>query len=232
MNERYNNIKECMEKYQPRTIVEIGTWNGSRAMQMAATMKSYESDIHKMFYYGFDVFESANDELREREMHVKGSTNLRVATKNLKTTGMSFILVKGDTNETLKEFTLERKIDFFYIDGGHSIGTIQNDWDFVAKNMTPDSFVLFDDYYPDNEDFGCKSLVDGLMGSSGGYSESYGDDDDDEDEVVSRFSYSRKSKRSRKSSSKYNVELLEPVDEIAKDGGEILKIQMVLVTMQ
>ena len=79
----------------------------------------------------------------------------------IKPTGADIALVKGNTKETLKEYTAGA--DFYYIDGGHSEETINNDWHYVSEAMHKDSVALFDDYYKGGpEGMGCNRLVDGL----------------------------------------------------------------------
>ena len=38
-------------------------------------------------------------------------------------------------------------VDFIFIDGGHAIKTIDNDWKHCSKLMKKNSLVIFDDYY-------------------------------------------------------------------------------------
>ena len=54
--------------------------------------------------------------------------------------------------------------DFIYIDGGHSLETIRNDWTYSEKLMAPDGTVVFDDYYPNETSRGAKPMVDELLG--------------------------------------------------------------------
>lgn len=72
-------------------------------------------------------------------------------------------LIQGDTTKTLKKFVkLNEKIDLIFIDGGHSIKTIQSDWDNVKKIMTNKTVVIFDDYYHDDniiKKFGCNKTI-------------------------------------------------------------------------
>lgn len=112
------------------------------------------------FYYGFDVFEDGNVELNNKEMNGKGLCQMEQAKSNL--VGIQHKLYKGLTKDTLPAFKYENiKADFAFIDGGHSIETIQNDWGHVKDCMTPGGVVVFDDYYSLNypEGFGCNEVV-------------------------------------------------------------------------
>jgi Methyltransferase domain len=54
------------------------------------------------------------------------------------------------------------KYDLIYIDGGHSLDTVAADWENAKNMMTPDSVVIFDDYFDEIPWIGCKVLIDGL----------------------------------------------------------------------
>ena len=73
-------------------------------------------------------------------------------------------LFKGFTYKTLPTFN--KKIDLIFIDGGHSIKTIANDWYYVKKMMHKNTNVIFDDYYSSNKriikKFGCNNIVNQL----------------------------------------------------------------------
>jgi len=52
-----------------------------------------------------------------------------------------------------------------WLDGGHSIETIQSDWDNIKRCLVEDAVVFFDDYYTgpiDTERYGCNKIVQGL----------------------------------------------------------------------
>jgi len=65
---RYTQLIPIIEKLKPATIVEIGTWNGQRAIMMATEALKHQDKVH---YTGFDLFEDATDETDERELNVK-----------------------------------------------------------------------------------------------------------------------------------------------------------------
>ena len=47
------------------------------------------------------------------------------------------------------------QMDFIYIDGGHSLETIKNDWDYTKNLMHKGTIVLFDDYWQNKIDGIC-----------------------------------------------------------------------------
>ena len=62
-----------------------------------------------------------------------------------------------------KKFSPDRYIDFVFIDGGHSVETIESDWNYIKHLMGKQTVVVFDDYYENRDDFGCKKLIDNLQ---------------------------------------------------------------------
>ena len=65
---RYGQLATLVRSYNPNKIVEIGTWNGGRAIEMA--LASFEK-IDKFHYIGFDLFEEATDETDKLELNIK-----------------------------------------------------------------------------------------------------------------------------------------------------------------
>ena len=51
---RYAKNAELIRHFKPKTILETGTWNGGRAIEMA--LASFEN-TDTVEYYGFDLFE-------------------------------------------------------------------------------------------------------------------------------------------------------------------------------
>ena len=75
-------------------------------------------------------------------------------------------LYKGNTKITLKNNLNNKKINFIFIDGGHSIKTISNDWKNCIKFLNKETTIVFDDYYVSNhkiiKKFGCNNLINNL----------------------------------------------------------------------
>lgn len=157
MTMRYNQLLSAVRAKQPKTILEIGTWNGMRALQMLTLCPTAK-------YYGFDLFEDANEQTDSEELNVKKHHALTMVADKL--AGFDVVLIKGNTRETLKNFNPPEKIDFVWLDGGHSVGTIKSDWENVQRVIAPDAWVFFDDYIAgpaiDTTRFGCNEIVKGL----------------------------------------------------------------------
>ena len=155
---RYFCLSKEVAKLKPKTILEIGTHNGRSASIMMQEAVKHNPYVK---YFGFDLFEDMTEELAVEEHHGKKLPSMSIASQKLASYDVTFF--KGNTKETLSEFTPETPIDFVFIDGGHSVETIQSDWDNVKRLISDSSVVVFDDYYKEREDVGCKSVVDSLQ---------------------------------------------------------------------
>jgi len=152
---RYDQLIAAVRTKNPKSILEVGTWNGVRATEML-------NICHGATYYGFDLFEDATLDTDAEEMNVKAHNYMSSVLDRL--TGFDVHLFKGNTRETLARFN--EKVDFVWLDGGHSVETIRSDWENVKRCLNEDAWVFFDDYYTgpeiDIEKFGCNLIVKDL----------------------------------------------------------------------
>lgn len=164
---RYIELLNLVKQENPARIIEIGTWNGHRAVQMC------KGGVIK--YVGFDLFEEATLATDEEEKNVKNHNSMDSVYKLFIANNVDGFLVRGNTNKTLPKYYEENpdiKFDFAWIDGGHAVATIENDWTYVSKMMNPGGLVVFDDYYFDSSEenldiWGCNRLVDTLDATIG-----------------------------------------------------------------
>lgn len=165
--QRYLEIPRLVRLVRPKSIIEIGTWNGIRAIEMAKAALKYNT----VYYRGYDLFEDATPETNEEEMNVKKNYTLQQVSDFLgkfkeENPDFTFDLIKGNTRETLEK----DKADFVFIDGGHSVETIQSDYDAVKESP----YILFDDYYDIDgngkianiEKFGCNKIIESIKDRS------------------------------------------------------------------
>lgn len=155
---RYDLLIQLAAQKKPNVLVEIGTHKGARAKLLKD---------HCEWYYGFDLWESGNDEIDKAESNGKGRSSKEQAKESL--AGAYFQLWEGNTRETLPLFYKNKNgarmglIDFAWIDGGHSVETIASDWHWISQMLAPGAVVVFDDYYePEREGFGCNRIVAGI----------------------------------------------------------------------
>jgi predicted O-methyltransferase YrrM len=139
--------------------MEIGVWNGYQAFHMIKTCLKRSPNVS---YYGFDLFEEMNEQ-KYIEEWAKQPPHSRDVSKLLNRTKGNIYLYKGDTQVTLPKHIKDLPVmDFVFIDGGHSLKTIKNDWSHVKKLMGQKTIVIFDDYWIGDPQQGCKRLIDEL----------------------------------------------------------------------
>ena len=154
---RYSCIIDEINKCHPSTILEVGTHRANTAIAMIKAAMQHKDDV---YYYGFDLFDFLTEEMAIEEHHGKSFPNLVSA--KFKLADYPHTLIMGNTQKTLPKFKPDRPIDFVFIDGGHSVETIQSDWNSIKQLMHKDTVVIFDDYYENTDETGCKSIVDSL----------------------------------------------------------------------
>lgn len=153
---RYDTLLKLIDLFKPKTIVETGTWRGSNAARMISAAQRHNSEIS---YIGYDLFEEANPETDQSEFNVKPHYRMSDVEQALKRTGAEIVLIKGNTRQTL----ISAQADFAFIDGGHSLETINHDYEALKTSKV----IVFDDYYtsdengriPDIEQLGCNKIV-------------------------------------------------------------------------
>ena len=118
---RYSFLLFLILINKPKSILEIGVYNGIRAKEMIEAAKVFNLKID---YYGFDLFEIMNDDILNNELSKMPLSEISVKKFLSKTANIK--LFKGYSQTTLKNFN--EKVDFIFIDGGHKIETIKNDW--------------------------------------------------------------------------------------------------------
>lgn len=163
---RYAQILSVIDEVKPQIIFEVGTWNGKRAIDMVERALMHTLSVH---YVGFDLFQESTYETDQREFNVKKTLHTQEIDRSFnrfqsKVGGKRFTyeLVKGDTRETMKAWD-GSIADLVWLDGGHSIETIDNDYRALHRSKE----ILFDDYYtpdesgdcPDIEKYGCNKIV-------------------------------------------------------------------------
>tara|TARA_R110000803_G_scaffold50086_1_gene104042 strand:- start:1046 stop:2566 length:1521 start_codon:yes stop_codon:yes gene_type:complete len=154
---RYQKNAELIRHFKPNNILETGTWNGGRAIEMALAAFENENLVN---YYGFDLFEDATIETDKEEFNVKSHNTLEAVEKRLeefknkmaeKNKTFNYFLTKGNTREELKVdnlFDYLPPIDYAFIGGGNSIKTTQSDYD-CLKHVP---VVVIDNYFSKDED--------------------------------------------------------------------------------
>ncbi len=156
---RYHHLFDTIHATHAQHIFEIGVWNGKRGVEMIKEAQKHASDVS---YYGFDLFEDLGNEGYIAELSKMPPTEAEVRTL-LESTGARVTLFRGNTLETLpKNAPTLPVMDFIFIDGGHSVETILSDWNSIQNLIGKNTVVLFDDYWRNRTDAGCKVVVDAI----------------------------------------------------------------------
>jgi hypothetical protein len=172
---RYRQLTDALMRMSAHTLVEVGTWNGNRARELAsAALRGSRSIV----YHGFDLFEDLTDAELEAELSKRPPSRAEVEASldrfrlalslRLRRRRFEFELHQGYTRETLPTFRRANpdfRADFVFIDGGHKVETIASDWGNCSRLVAADGVIFLDDYYGNeklSERFGCNQLVAAL----------------------------------------------------------------------
>ena len=154
---RYSIILSTIFYYKPKSIIEIGVYRGVRAKEMIQAAQIFNKNIE---YFGFDLFEMINKKIQRKEL-----SKIPYSKKDIKNNLSKYAkvrLFKGYTSKTLDKLK-NKKVDLIFIDGGHRLDTIKNDWYKSIKFQKKNTIIIFDDYYLDNKkiirNFGCNLVV-------------------------------------------------------------------------
>jgi len=161
---RYGHMLALFRQHNPRNMIEIGVWRGDRTVHFISSGNALKK------YVGFDLFEGMNNDKYQQESmghcvpHAKEMVMARIHPIAIQR-GCKVELIAGKTEETLPEFVGQNagQFDFIYIDGGHSLETVANDWEFSKQLLAPRGLAIFDDYYLNDDSRGAKPLIDALL---------------------------------------------------------------------
>ena len=162
---RYFSIFLHILKNKPIYICEVGVYAGERSNEIIKLSGILNNN--KTVYYGFDLFEDItikkiNDEFSKQPLHINKIKEML----NKNSYCNKFYLIKGDTVNTLKEYDFKNKLDLVFIDGGHSIQTINSDFMNLIKKIKEKGIIILDDYYSINkkiiEKAGCNVLINNI----------------------------------------------------------------------
>ena len=158
--QRYAIIPKIISFYKRSNLLEVGTWNGARAVEMVIGALEKNDTVH---YTGFDLFNKATDETDVKEFNSKAHTSKKEVEKRLTDFSkavakdgkkFTFCLFEGDSKETLKILQNKDycnihniKPDFAYIDGGHSVETCRSDYNYLKHVPV----IVFDDFFTTDE---------------------------------------------------------------------------------
>jgi len=183
LNEEWGNLLlKLISEKKPKHFLEVGVFCGVTSRNICELL----NNIHQgeFSYTGFDLFgEKINKTLNEIEpeyiknqkfsnpfKHIyynlllkENLNSTESIQKFLKKFKKNINLVRGDTNKTLKLANLS-KIDFAFIDGGHSYETTYNDLNVLYSSMKNRSkTIVCDDYIDASHITDVKKAVDDFV---------------------------------------------------------------------
>ncbi|OUX54513.1 MAG: methyltransferase [Pelagibacteraceae bacterium TMED287] len=155
-----------LKKYKPKNFLEIGVFCGVTARNTCDYLSKEHNN--EFSYIGVDFFgeenldKSSTDEIKPSFLKKHRFSNplkniyynfikreninsLESVTKFLKKYEQNVKLVQGDTNTVLKNLDLS-KIDYAFVDGGHSYNTVLNDLNLLYQKLGSNKVLLCDDY--------------------------------------------------------------------------------------
>lgn len=168
---RYGHLFRLADEFRRKTsclrFLEIGTWHGDRACQLARHWFSIGGD--RFHYDGLDWFEHLPEDRKVEELSKPGPQPFaeQVALKLKSVPGMEFRLFVGDTRITVPYLVrgVLSEADLIFLDGGHSLHTIRSDWNNLSFLVRKGAVMLLDDYYENYPHAGCRRLVEELADS-------------------------------------------------------------------
>lgn len=135
----HRDFVRIVRELKPEKILEIGVNRGHGAERM---IKALDGEVD---YYGVDFFDKFSQNVILAKLTALGCRGIK--------------LFKGDSREVLPMIVPGLpKMNFIYIDGGHSYDVCKSDWENVKPLLRPGTVVMFDDYLKSGTDV--KRVVD------------------------------------------------------------------------
>ena len=161
-----NKLIELVNQKKPNHFLEIGVFCGVTSRNICEFLNLIHNG--NFTYTGIDLFSNESEDNNEKKpayiKHQKFSNPLKhhyynlIINENLNSleSVKKFLinfedqvtLYKGNSNKVLKNLNIE-KIDFTFIDGGHSYQTTLNDLEIVYQNMKGRKGTIVCDDYQD-----------------------------------------------------------------------------------
>ena len=183
LNKEWGNLLlKIISEKKPKHFLEVGVFCGVTSRNICELLNNIHGDDFS--YIGFDLFgEKTDQELNEVEpeyiknqkfsnplKHIfynlllkENLNSIASIEKFLKKFKNNINLVRGDTNKTLIQTDLS-KIDFAFIDGGHSYKTTYNDLSMLYSSMMNKSkTIVCDDYIDASNITEVKKAVDDFV---------------------------------------------------------------------
>ena len=155
-----NFLLRHIEKIKPKNFLEIGVFHGVTSRNVCEILYSLHGSDFK--FTGIDLF--SNDEKVLRDEYAPKTTfsnplktiyynfiirsdpyNIKSVNKLLRKFEKNINIIKGNSNDVLKEINLDG-IDYVFLDGGHKYETVKNDLENLTQIVNNKGAILCDDY--------------------------------------------------------------------------------------
>ena len=144
---------------KPKNFLEIGVFHGVTARNVCELLRSIHKSDFK--YIGLDLFEKNIENENEiipntkfnnllkkiyfKYILKKDPYSIEAVSHLLKKFKENIYLLKGNSNKLLKKIDMS-KIDYVFIDGGHTYETVKNDLYYSKTVLKNNGTILCDDY--------------------------------------------------------------------------------------
>ena len=155
-----NFLLRHIEQLRPKNFLEVGVFHGVTSRNVCEILYSLHGNNFK--FTGIDLFLD-NDEVLKDEYVPKTTFsnplktiyynfiirsdpyNIKSVNKLLKKFEKNINIIRGNSNDVLKEINLDG-IDYVFLDGGHKYETVRNDLENLTQIINNKGTILCDDY--------------------------------------------------------------------------------------
>lgn len=138
-------IGSVVAKYKPKNLLEIGTFDGCTTLQLALN-SCEDATVHTL-----DLEKIAPDDPGMLIEDLKYIFDEKKKRKKYERLACREKIIEhiGDSREVdFSRFCKKQKVDFCFIDGGHSYECVKNDTEKLFDVLSEDACVLWHDYSP------------------------------------------------------------------------------------
>jgi predicted O-methyltransferase YrrM len=132
-------------KYNPCSVLEIGTHIGCSTVHIAAALRELKDKDHKIITV--DI-RDVNDTYKKPWVFYKSPMSPKSLIEKVNYSENVEFVVKPSV-DYLKE--ADRKFDFIFLDGGHSASLVYKELPLASKLLSDNGIILLHDYFPNNK---------------------------------------------------------------------------------
>ena len=155
-----NFLLRHIEQLRPKNFLEVGVFHGVTSRNVCEILYSLHGSNFK--FTGIDLFLNDNEVLKDEyapkttfsnplktiyyNFIIRSDPyNIKSVNKLLRKFEKNINIIKGNSNDVLKEINLDG-IDYVFLDGGHKYETVRNDLENLTQIVNNKGTILCDDY--------------------------------------------------------------------------------------